>query len=157
MQRAFSQACPLWLIGQWKGAIGSDPRGNPSPSVDLYYDYLEPCAPHATGVRAKIYNIDRLGVEEWIDYPRVLAILQSVGFDGVISLVFELETVFAQKDNAGVAHKTEAECVSLAVKHLRSCIAGTAASPPSLPANGEPIPWAEPVTEQHLATGFSRI
>ena len=62
-------------------------------------------------------------------YPRVLANLESVG-SMVISLVFELETVFAQKDKAGVAHKTEAECVSLAVKHLRSCIAGTATSPP---------------------------
>ena len=40
--------------GQWKGAIGSDPRGNPSPEVDLYTDYLERCAPHATGVRAKV-------------------------------------------------------------------------------------------------------
>ena len=75
----------------------------------------------------------------------------------VVSLVFELNTVFGQKDKAGVPHKTEEECVRLAVKYLRSCIDGTDASPPPLPTNGAPIPWAEPVTEQHVATGFSRM
>ena len=172
---AFFSRCQRYSCGQ--GAIGSDPRGNPSPEVDLYTDYLERCAPHATGVRAKvrfesphtflsaalmhgcdrwrqIYNIDS-GVEQWIDYPRVIKMLEDVGFDGIISLVFELNTVFGQKEAAGVEHLTEEECVPLAVSHLRDCIAGTAPSPP--PLGDGPIEWAEPVTEHHLATGFSRL
>ena len=77
----------------------------------------------------QIYNIDS-GVEQWIDYPRVIKMLEDVGFDGIISLVFELNTVFGQKEAAGVEHLTEEECVPLAVSHLRDCIAGTAPSPP---------------------------
>ena len=102
----------------------------------------------------QIYNIDS-GVEQWIDYPRVIKMLEDVGFDGIISLVFELNTVFGQKEAAGVEHLTEEECVPLAVSHLRDCIAGTAPSPP--PLGDGPIKWAEPVTEHHLATGFSRL
>ena len=75
----------------------------------------------------QIYNIDS-GVEQWIDYPRVIKMLEDVGFDGIISLVFELNTVFGQKEAAGVDHLTEEECVPLAVSHLRDCIAGTAPS-----------------------------
>ena len=142
--------------GQWKGAIGSAPRGNPSPKVDLYADYLEKVAQHATGVRAKIYQIDS-GVEVWIDYPRVMEILSRAGFDGIISLVFELETVFEQKEAAGVAHKSPEECARLAVSYLRKCIAGTAKSPPPLPVYPEPIEWAQPVTEEMVQNGFSRL
>ena len=108
----------------------------------------------AIGGAWQIYNIDS-GVEQWIDYPRVIKMLEDVGFDGIISLVFELNTVFGQKEAAGVEHLTEEECVPLAVSHLRDCIAGTAPSPP--PLGDGPIKWAEPVTEHHLATGFSRL
>ena len=100
--------------GQWLGAIGSDPRGEFDPKVDLYRDYLERTAPFATYVRAKIYKIDR-GREEWIDYERILGILQGEGFNGTIGLVFELG------DRNGCDSR---ECVRLAVKHLREGIAG---------------------------------
>ena len=39
-------------------------------------------------VRAKIYAIGS-GSEEWIDYPRVMSILQEAGFRGWLSVVFE--------------------------------------------------------------------
>jgi len=99
--------------GQWEGAIGSHPRGEWNPAVDLYEDYLKPTAPHATYVRAKIYKIDT-GREEWLDYGRILQILRDVDFNGTIGLVFELG------DRNGC---DEIECRRLAVRHLREKIA----------------------------------
>ena len=101
--------------GQWLGSIGSHPRGEFDPSVDLYRDYLERTAPHAAYVRGKIYKIDN-GREEFLDYERILQILQAVHFNGTIGLVFELGD-FNQCDHA--------ECVRLAVKHLRQVIAAS--------------------------------
>lgn len=101
--------------GQWLGAIGSDPRGEFDPEVDLYADYLERTAPYATYVRAKIYKIDS-GREEWLDYERILQILQGVDFNGTIGLVFELG------DRNSCDNR---ECVRLAVKHLREVIAAS--------------------------------
>ena len=103
--------CPL-DTGQWLGAIGSHPRGEFDPNVDLYEDYLEPTAPHATYVRAKIYKIDG-GIEEFLDYPRILRILRAVDFDGTLGLVFEL----GERNHCGYE-----ECVRLAVEHLRQVI-----------------------------------
>ena len=101
--------------GQWKGAIGSHPRGEFDPHVDLYQDYLEPTAPYATYVRAKIYKIDD-GREEWLDYARILQILQAVHFNGTIGLVFELG------DRNPCAPD---ECIRMAVQHLREVIAAS--------------------------------
>jgi sugar phosphate isomerase/epimerase len=103
----------LMDTGQWLGAIGSDPRGEFDPNVDLYEDYLRPTAPHATYVRAKIYKIDN-GTEEFLDYPRILRILREVDFNGTLGLVFEL----GERNACGYE-----ECVRLAVKHLREVLA----------------------------------
>jgi len=105
----------LMDTGQWKGSIGSHPRGEFSPNVDLYRDYLERTAPHTTYVRAKIYKIDN-GGEEWIDYTRVLQILHGVDFNGTIGMVFEL----GDRNRYGLN-----ECIRLAVRHLREVIAGS--------------------------------
>ena len=99
--------------GQWEGAIGSHPRGEWDENVDLYRDYIEPTASHATYVRAKIYKIDA-GREEWLDYPRILRILREVDFNGTIGLVFEL----GERNGC-----SEEECRRLAVAHLREVIA----------------------------------
>jgi len=101
--------------GQWLGAIGSHPRGEFDPEVDLYEDYLERTAPCAAYVRAKIYKIDS-GQEEWLDYERILQILQTVDFNGTIGLVFEL----GDRNTCGYE-----ECVRLAVQHLREVIAAS--------------------------------
>ena len=105
----------LMDTGQWLGSIGSHPRGEFDPDVDLYADYLEPTAPHTTYVRAKIYKIDS-GTEEFLDYPRILQILRAVDFNGTIGLVFELGE-FNQCSYD--------ECVRLAVEHLRQVIAAS--------------------------------
>jgi sugar phosphate isomerase/epimerase len=99
--------------GQWQGAIGSDPRGECDPAVDLYDDYIKPTAPYATYVRAKIYKIDS-GREEWVDYGRIVRILRAVDFNGTIGLVFELGDRNPCDD---------VECRRLAVRHLREVIA----------------------------------
>lgn len=102
----------LMDTGQWLGAIGSHPRDEFDPKVDLYRDYLEPTAPHATYVRAKIYKIDS-GTEEFLDYPRILRILRAADFDGTLGLVFEL----GERNRCGCE-----ECIRKAVEHLRQVI-----------------------------------
>jgi len=98
--------------GQWLGAIGSDPRGEFDPNVDLYKDYLEPTAPYAICTRAKIYKIES-GREEFLDYERIMEILRAANFNGNISIVFE-----GSKFN----RCSREECLRLAVKHLREVI-----------------------------------
>jgi len=105
----------LMDTGQWKGSIGSHPRGEFDPDADLYRDYLERTVSHATYVRAKIYKIDN-GREEWIDYARVLQILHGVNFNGTIGLVFEL----GDRNRYGLN-----ECICLSVRHLREVIAAS--------------------------------
>ncbi len=103
----------LMDTGQWLGAIGSHPRGEFDPAVDLYEDYLRPTAPHAVYVRAKIYKIDGGRGEEFLDYERILGILREVGFNGAMGLVFELG------ERNSLPYE---DCVRLAVTHLREVI-----------------------------------
>ena len=105
----------LWDTGQWLGAIGSHPRGEFDPNVDMYEDYLVPTAPYAGSVRAKIYQIDT-GVETYLDYPRIFRILKDVGYNGNISIVYE--------GAEGRNKCTPEEGIALAAKHLRKVIAG---------------------------------
>lgn len=74
--------------GQWMGSPGGNPIGEVDPDVDIY-SYMERVAPYASCVRAKIYRIDG-GHEEWIDYDRIIRILKEAGYNGAISMVFEL-------------------------------------------------------------------
>lgn len=74
--------------GQYAGSPGaSGHRGSPHPDYDCYAS-IEQTAPHAVYVRTKFYEIDS-GVEEWLDYPRVLDILRGVGYNGCLSVVYE--------------------------------------------------------------------
>ena len=104
----------LWDTGQWLGSIGSHPRGEFDPNVDIYRDYLEPTAPYATYVRAKIYQIDT-GKETYLDYPRIMQILKSANFNGNVSIVYE--------GAEGRNKCSEPEGIRLAVKYLRDVIA----------------------------------
>ncbi len=74
--------------GQYAGSPGaSGHRGSSHPDYDCYAS-IEQTAPHAVYVRTKFYEIDS-GVEEWLDYPRVLDILRGVGYNGCLSVVYE--------------------------------------------------------------------
>lgn len=97
--------------GQWVGSPGLN-RGVGDPDVDIYR-FMEQTAPHASHVRAKIYKIDS-GREEWLDYPRIVGILKSAGFNGVVSITFEGQDVNDCDDR---------ETFRLAARHLRETIA----------------------------------
>ncbi len=103
----------LWDTGQWLGSIGSHPRGEFDPKVDIYEDYLIPTAFCASSVRAKIYQIDT-GVETYLDYPRIFNILKDVNYNGNISIVYE--------GAEGRNTCTPEEGITLAAKYLRKVI-----------------------------------
>lgn len=96
--------------GQWVGSPGRN-RGVGDPTVDIY-QYMEQTAPYASYVRAKIYKIDS-GREEWLDYSRIVQILKSVDFNGVMSITFEGKDVNRCDDK---------ETFRLAARHLRELI-----------------------------------
>ena len=84
-------------------------RGVPEPGHDIYR-YMEQTAARASHVRAKFYKVDS-GEEEWLDYPRIFAILRAAGYNGAVSVVFE-----GQDANAG----DDREVLRLAAAQLRS-------------------------------------
>jgi sugar phosphate isomerase/epimerase len=74
--------------GQYLGSPGSSgQRGTEDPSYN-FYGSIEKTAPRAVHVRAKIYRI-ATGEEKWLDYPRIFEILEGVGYNGWVSMVFE--------------------------------------------------------------------
>ena len=71
--------------GQW---IGS-PGGYEKERTDVdFYGFMEQVAPHAMYIRCKFYEIEN-GTEAWIDYGRIVPIIQSVKYNGCISIVYE--------------------------------------------------------------------
>jgi len=52
------------------------------------YESIQQTVGLVTHVRAKIYWIET-GEEQWIDYPRIFAILREAGYNGFCSLVYE--------------------------------------------------------------------
>lgn len=77
--------------GQYAGSPGaSGHQGSSHPDYDCY-ESIALTAPYAVYVRTKFYRIDS-GVEEWLDYPRILDILCEVGYNGCLSVVYEGES-----------------------------------------------------------------
>ena len=93
--------------GQWVGSPALN-RGIPDPGIDIYR-FMEQTAPFAGHVRAKFYKIDS-GEEEWLDYPRIIDILRTAGFNGTVSVVFEGKEINACDDR---------EVLRLAANQLR--------------------------------------
>ena len=97
--------------GQYLGSPGSSgAKGREDPALD-FYGSIALTAPLAVHVRAKIYRI-QTGEEVWLDYPRILSILDAVGYNGWVSIVYE-----------GQAVEPEAAAVPKAVKYLRGLMA----------------------------------
>jgi sugar phosphate isomerase/epimerase len=97
--------------GQWVGSPALN-RGQGDPQIDIYR-FMEQTAPYARHVRAKFYKIDS-GREEWLDYARILRILQEVGFNGCVSVVFEGKDANQCDDK---------EVIRRAAAHLRELLA----------------------------------
>jgi sugar phosphate isomerase/epimerase len=75
--------------GQYRGSRGAS-KYDEDPNRDDYdlYANIAGSIDRAILVRAKIYAVGS-GIEEWIDYPRVMSILKKSGFSGWLSVVFE--------------------------------------------------------------------
>ena len=88
--------------GQWKGSVGAHPVGESDPDVDIY-DYMERTIGHAAYVRTKFYRVGS-GREEWLDYRRIVGILEGAGYNGSLSIVYEGE----EEDRVGAVRKAAA-------------------------------------------------
>jgi sugar phosphate isomerase/epimerase len=71
--------------GQYAGSPGASGHGD--ARYDCYRS-MEQTVEHAVYVRTKFYRIDS-GVEEWLDYPRIMKMLKSAGYNGCLSIVYE--------------------------------------------------------------------
>ena len=100
--------------GQWVGSPGSAPVGETDPSHD-FYRYMEQTIPHATYIRCKFYRIES-GTEEWLDYGRIVPIINNANYNGCISIVYEGE------------HDDRVEQVGLAAAYLRQHLQSPAIS-----------------------------
>lgn len=96
--------------GQWIGSPGGYPRDEDPRDVD-FYAFMEQVMPHALYVRTKFYEIES-GVEQWIDYDRILPILKAANYNGCISIVYEGQA------------EDRIEQVRLAAAYLRENLAG---------------------------------
>lgn len=72
--------------GQWAGSTGAHPSGEGDPEISIRC--IEQTAPYAVYVRTKFYRIDS-GMEERLDYPRIVRILKGLGYNGCLSIVYE--------------------------------------------------------------------
>jgi sugar phosphate isomerase/epimerase len=71
--------------GQYAGSPGAS---GPQESGYDCYRSMEQTVNHAVYVRTKFYRIDS-GVEEWLDYPRIVRMLKSARYNGGVSIVYE--------------------------------------------------------------------
>jgi sugar phosphate isomerase/epimerase len=75
--------------GQFAGSKGASDEKFPGVGEDNLYQSIQEVAPLARYVRAKIYQFDASGREQWIDYDRVFNILRSVHYHGMVDIVYE--------------------------------------------------------------------
>ncbi|MBI4910179.1 MAG: sugar phosphate isomerase/epimerase [Acidobacteria bacterium] len=75
--------------GHFTGRNGPNGPKREGHTYDTYYRSIEQVAPIARFVRAKLYQLDERGKEQFIDYNRVFNILRAVHYNGFVSLVYE--------------------------------------------------------------------
>ena len=81
--------------GQFQGSPGAggfDPSVQGNAARPELYESIEICAPLASVVRTKFYLAgpgDERRDEQWLDYPRIVQILNNAAFSGPISIVYE--------------------------------------------------------------------
>ncbi len=95
--------------GPWIGAPGLNKE---ETADDLCrYRFMEQTAPHALYIRTKFYKIES-GIEERLDYERIVRIIKEVNFNGCISIVYEGQA------------EDQVEQVRKAADYLRELLAG---------------------------------
>ncbi|MCZ2149421.1 MAG: sugar phosphate isomerase/epimerase [Bryobacterales bacterium] len=75
--------------GHFTGRDGPNGPKIPGHTYENYYHSIEQVAPLTQFVRAKLYQLDGRGHEQFIDYNRVFNILRGVRYNGFVSLVYE--------------------------------------------------------------------
>jgi len=75
--------------GHFTGRNGPNGPKREGHTYDNYYRSIEQVAPITQFVRAKLYQLDERGKEQFIDYNRVFNILRGVHYNGFVSLVYE--------------------------------------------------------------------
>jgi sugar phosphate isomerase/epimerase len=75
--------------GHFTGRNGPNGPKREGHTYDNYYHSIEQVAPITQFVRAKLYQLDERGKEQFIDYNRVFNILRGVHYNGFVSLVYE--------------------------------------------------------------------
>ena len=98
--------------GQYVGSPGASGARGRMEGAERLYASIEETAPLAVHVRAKIYRI-QTGEEAWLDYPRIFNILNRVGYNGWVSIVYEGRDV-----------ESEERAVPKAVAYLRRFVPG---------------------------------
>ena len=64
-------------------------NGNLGPADETTYEWVRICAPFTAHVRAKFFKVDTGDAETWLDYGRLVGILDEAGFNGTLGIVFE--------------------------------------------------------------------
>ncbi len=100
--------------GQFLGSPGASAEVRKAPGSADLYESIQEVAPVACYVRAKIYNFDASGREQWLDYDRIFNILRSVHYHGIIDIVYEGKG--RRKDRSSSRRK-----VLAALPHLKNC------------------------------------
>jgi L-ribulose-5-phosphate 3-epimerase len=96
--------------GQYVGSPGASGANRDADAEEGLYNSIATSAHRAVHVRAKLYRVES-GVEEWLDYPRILEILKGVDYNGWMSIVYE-----------GFDAEPSATAVPKAVEHLRTLL-----------------------------------
>lgn len=96
--------------GQYVGSPGATGGNKEAATDEGLYKSIALTAPLAVHVRAKVYRIST-GEEQWLNYPRIFQILDSVHYNGVVSVVYE-----------GWEHEHESTAIPKAVKYLRKSV-----------------------------------
>lgn len=78
----------VWDTGQYVGSPGASGANPDLGAQAILYQSLQQTVHLATHVRTKIYRIES-GVERWLDYPRIFAILRAARYNGFCSIVYE--------------------------------------------------------------------
>ncbi|MBT5532826.1 sugar phosphate isomerase/epimerase [Candidatus Poribacteria bacterium] len=97
--------------GQYVGSPGASGADRSADAAEQLYNSISTSAHRAVHVRAKFYRVAS-GVEEWLDYPRILEILKGVDYNGWMSVVYE-----------GWEAEPSGTAVPKAVAHLRALLA----------------------------------
>jgi sugar phosphate isomerase/epimerase len=75
--------------GQFAGSRGASAEMPAELKGADFYESIRQIAPLARYVRAKIYNLDAAGREQWIDYDKVFDTLRGVHYHGIVDIVYE--------------------------------------------------------------------